>query len=474
MGVAEIVSGAFFVALAFGLAVAVVLAFGVFMHAERDLGHWITPMLVPLVVLGIGLGTLLSHRTLTYASFDIESITSEGEGGGGWTLRIISFVLVGLCAAKVFGHLLRRPDRRRASSNLLFASFVCYFTAGAILNSVFGTHPAFIHNTLYSVIVFWAAYLAKDEPLTTTIDLAKAALLGLLLLSLLVAAIKPELALQPNYRGWIPGLNFRLWGLGSNPNSIGPLALLLLLLESMQPSPRRWSRWTGIVTAVTVLFLSQSKTAWIAAAAAASVLFWYRHGRAAAGTVFPGLVLLLIGVLATGTVGLAFVDIDNVWHRIALTQAGNDISTLTGRAQIWAAALDAWRANPLFGYGPTAWGNSHRFEIGLPFAFSAHNQLMQTLSTAGALGVLMLLIYLIALGIGSSRMADQTRGVSVALLVLVFIRCLTEAPLTFGTILNGDYLTHLVLYCIALRGYPIAHCTRNAGHILNRQNFPSR
>ena len=199
--------------------------------------------------------------------------------------------------------------------------------------------------------------------------------------------------------------------------------------------------------------LAQSKTAWVAGFAAAGVLVWHRYTRWANGDFSAGFLLLLIAIMIGSTLLVFVVDPARIWERVALTQAGTDMQTLTGRAQIWAAALDAWRANPMFGYGPTAWGIEHRYQIGMPFAFSAHNQFLQTLSVAGLIGFIALITYFCLLGIGSWRAMASTRGVSMALFVLVAMRTLTETPLSIGTILNGESLGHLLLIAIALRGY---------------------
>ena len=450
MSFGELFFYAIYLGAAVTLAIGAVLGFGLFLQAERSFGRAIIPTFAPLIALGIALGTLTSGRNLTYASISIDTINAGGEGsGGGVFLRIISFIIVGLCGAKIVGFLLS-PKSGETDGKPLFLAFVSFFIANAVLNSAFGAHPEFIHNTFYSIIVFAAVYVARHEPLTGTIKFAKLALLAMMLLSLALAIIKPQLAIQPSYKGWIPGLSIRLWGVGSNPNSIGPLALLFLLLENMQPSKSTWLRWIAILSAFVVFALAQSKTVWLAGMVAAAILFWYRRGRTASGRMDPRLVLALIALLLVGTVSLAFVDLERIWHKITFTQAGADIATLTGRAQIWTTAIDTWKANPIFGYGPSAWGLEHRINIALPFAFSAHNQLLQSLSMAGTIGGVTLIVYLVLLGAGSFRAAATTRGISLALFATILFRCMTEAPLTLGTILNGDFLTHLILFAIVL------------------------
>ncbi len=470
-----------FGSLAFILAIVVVIGFGIFLHAEKRLGHWIAPLFAPLIVLGIAAGSLLSGRNLTYASLDIESINAMGDGGGGGSvLRLISFTLVGIGGAKIFGWMLERKRYTATGGSALFIAFLAYFAASVVLNSAFGSYPVFIHNNYYFLAVASAIYLARAERLDIIVQLARTALLWFLVLGLLVAVAKPSLAIQPSYKGWIPGLSVRLWGLGSNPNSIGPLALLFLLLHYMQPYALKGVRFVGVGAALLVLALAQSKTAWVAGAIAAGVLIWHRYGRRPDGSFSTGFLLLLIAMMIGGTLAVFAIDPARIWQRIALTQAGTDMQTLTGRAQIWAAALDAWRANPIFGYGPSAWGIEHRYQIGMPFAFSAHNQFLQTLSVGGLLGLITLVFYFILLGIGSWRAMTSTRGVSMALFALVTMRSLTETPLSISTILNGESLGHLLLIAIAFRGYQqspeaqisISECIEATTHSCSNRSKP--
>lgn len=156
MSFGELFFYAIYLGAAVTLAIGAVLGFGLFLQAERSFGRAIIPTFAPLIALGIALGTLTSGRNLTYASISIDTINAGGEGsGGGVFLRIISFIIVGLCGAKIVGFLLS-PKSGETDGKPLFLAFVSFFIANAVLNSAFGAHPEFIHNTFYSIIVFAA------------------------------------------------------------------------------------------------------------------------------------------------------------------------------------------------------------------------------------------------------------------------------------------------------------------------------
>ena len=66
---------------------------------------------------------------------------------------------------------------------------------------------------------------------------------------------------------------------------------------------------------------------------------------------------------------------------------GGQLTSLTGRTKIWFLAWEEFLASPWFGHGPSIWGDYYRFMIGIKTATSAHNQLLQSLSSAGILGL---------------------------------------------------------------------------------------
>ncbi|WP_153115696.1 O-antigen ligase family protein [Rhodocyclus tenuis] len=450
MSILEIVYPAVYFAMAFGAAILLVLAFGVSLHVEGSWGARFVPAIAPLIVLGIALSSLLSGRNLAMAAQHID-LLAEQPGGGASILRLITLSILCIAGAKLVGAFTRRRALSEAPGSALFVSLLIYIVASNLLPSAFGTVPTFVHSLFYSLVIFAAVWAARREPLETMIKAAKAALYVLLVGSLVAALLVPAIALQPDYQGLIPGLHVRLWGLGSNANSIGPLAMLTLLLEYLLPTRNRRLRALLITAAVLVFILAQSKTVWFALLIVLAILAWYRWPLRAGRQAALLLALVMITVLSAGLLAVMFVDLPSLWDRISDSKVGDSVATVSGRTGIWEVALREWQHSPLFGYGPTIWGEKFRWQIGMPYAFSAHNQFMQTLSVAGTLGFLALLAYLRYLIPAALRMAAQTRGVSVALLAMILLRCFSEAPLAMTGLIDGDALTHLLLFAIVLR-----------------------
>lgn len=443
-------------ALAFGLA-GCTLAFiglGMFMQVERGVARWTAALLAPLMTFGIALSSALSGRDLKYANVSVETVAFGAAEGSASLLRVLTVVVMGLCAAAIVARGFRRQAALRLPGQALLLSFLAYFLCNNIINSIFGTIPAFSHHLVYVLFAFGALYVCRDDPLERFIRAAKVGLLLLMALSLVAAVVQPSLALQPGYKGWLPLVTFRFWGLGSNPNSIGPLALLLMLLEVYVPSRHLVWRVAAFGLGLVVLVLAQSKTAWAAGLMLVPLLAWYRVGRAANGGMNIAFALGLIAALLVLLVGVAVIDPEQFYNKVAGSQIGSDVSTLTGRLQIWAAAVRAWQENPLFGFGPLAWGPYHRATIGLPNAFSAHNQFFQSLSVAGSLGLVTVVVYLGVLGALAWNRSPSTKGMSLALFLFIFVRCITEAPLSASTLFNGDVVTQLILFRMLLDPVP--------------------
>lgn len=442
--------------MAFGAALIVVAFLGVSLQFERLFGDRLLMAIPMCVSAAIALAAIASNRDLRNVAVEIDSASGEGVSAvGSWGLRVITLIVLGLSTGKVLSSWFGKDKENAASGaihgKLLLVLFLSYAVSVGVLGATLSAHPMFSLAALYCVPVFWAAYAARNEPLGPLLGSTKWALTLFMALSLGLAFVNPGMVFQFDYKSWIPGLNMRLWGVGSNPNSVGPMALLLVYLEIMSPASRRWLRGAVLLLGFACLVLSQSKTAWVAGVIGASVLGWYRYGRLPGGGIRIGYFLFLLGI-CVGAIGLlAFVDLSRLMERVFASQAGSEMTSLSGRSAIWQAAINAWLVDPIFGYGPSAWGPLHRMTIAMPFAFSAHNQFLHTLSVAGALGGVSVLVYFFWMAITAIRMSEVTQGGALALFLLIGIRSITETPLAISTLFNGEMLMHWCLFAILVK-----------------------
>lgn len=437
----------------FGFAIRLVLLLGVALHVERQRGELFVPAMPLLMCVGIAASTLLSGRNLALADKHIALLSSDA-GGGTVIQQAITLCILAAAIAKVFGRFVLLKALPTKPGTPLFMSLASYYFLSTLLPSALGTKPVFIHSLFYPILIFAAAWCARNEPLAHTLIAAKAGVYALMCGSLVAAVVWPSGALQPDYIGLIPGLHVRLWGLGSNANSIGPLALLALMLEVLQPTHSKPLRYLLVLAASSVFVLAQSKTVWVALLLVVALVMWQRHRHDIVVRHQMVLLVFSLFVLSLMLLALLFFDVTTVWDRMVGSKLGESLSSLTGRTTIWSVAIHTWEESPWFGYGPTAWNADFRDSIGLAFAFSAHNQFLQTLSVSGLFGFVALLVYLVFLVTAAWRLSDSTRGISLALLAMVLFRCLAEAPLSMVGLLDGDTLTHFVLFCLLLRAPP--------------------
>lgn len=446
-----------------------VVAIGVLVDVNRHFNRWLLPFVNPLVLAAIVIGAVLSKRDITNAEFEIGTAAGTEPELLIWLMRLVSMTVLGICIARLISASVSYESRPRYGRGL-FMSFLLFYITNAVLNNIFGAKPVFDQKLIYPALAFLAAYLNRNKDFAYMIVATKWGLLLFSVASCAAVVLFPQAALQQAYASPLPAIHVRLWGLGSNPNSIGPLALVLLLLQAHQPFRSRILQLIGYGAGFFVLVLSQSKTAWLAALIAFPTLWWGNALYAAAVrarsrvSVYPihgfsrPIFVCLLGLICISAVAYIYL------HTSLTALAGDEqVTSLTGRTDIWAVAIDIWKKNPLFGYGSTIWDQDFRRLIGMDFAYHAHNQFLQSLSAAGAVGFAGLLVYTLALFRYAYAANTATRGLSLALFWVVFIRFFTETPLNMSSLFTGEFATHLLLFSIVLakgrRPYPAMQTT---------------
>lgn len=373
-----------------------------------------------------------------------------------WPLRTLTALLIGTFLVVVIDYGFRsddaRPNRawRAESQRGILLGVAIYFVTYEVLPSIFGYKPLFDPSQYYPVVAF-LALLSFGAPQTLE-DAGKFSLQLVLLLSLVGMLVWPKETLQTGYTGLIPGFSIRLWGAASHANVLAPIALTFLWMEGIHRYRQPLLHWVTLFMAISVLILTQSKTAWIAGIAGICVVVLYRalfledvRARWFAASVVLA-VLLTVG-------GALFLSETDGWHQLARdigSHNAEELLTLTGRNEIWSAAFDTAWAHPLFGYGLRAWDFDFRNEVGMPFAFHAHNQLLQVASVGGLVGLGGFLVYSGVLFVAAFKAARSTGGVSLALLAMLAVRSLSEAPMAINVVSSGDFLVHLTVVCVLL------------------------
>ena len=449
------IPGSIAIGMAMGVAMLLFLQYrlGALVSAE-----WRATLMVVVVGIGAFLSVALTSRTLSETRIEQGVVVMYEDFADGFAAsRWLSLVLLAASLMEVArGWAAARAAAQPDPARPIIYALLAYYFGTLLIQGLASEHTGFSYKALYVPIMLTGAYYLPVRHVRGILEAAKGVMLLLTLGSLGAAVAAPDFVLHRPDPGLLPGIDWRLYGLTSHANTLAPIALLAIVVELHSPSRLQWLRWVNLSAAVAVFVLAQSKTTWGAAPvilAAVYLPFWLRPGRDAAqrGRHFNRfawtLVVLIAGVLVL-TGALIATDAADYVQRKA------DLATLTGRTQIWDITLQAWRENLLFGWGPEVWGAERRLQFLMFHVGHAHNQVMQTLGEAGLVGLALLLTYLGVLLYAALRRFVATRGVVLALLILMLVRCITEAPMRAEGLLSWATFLHLlllILACHALR-----------------------
>jgi O-antigen ligase len=433
---------------------------------EHGLVHWVMPALLAIMAAGVW----LSGRDLT-SNFLLPEFAPDPPRPPllNALQPVVSLLLLAISTERIMSHWLTRSQQALAPT--LPLAFVLFWLGTVAAPAWAAAHPYWSHNLLYPLFIGLAATLCGPREYTLALRTTRNALLLLMLAGVLLIPIAPTLVLDRQYgQGLIPGLP-RFGGLATHPVAMGLLAQLGLLCLQMQALERRWLNRCAWLLGLSVLFMAQSKTAWLAfALCSGSVLAlrWTPRLRAQLGNVHDStpalawIALALLGVAASLGL-LLFGNLGEGLQRFLLSSEGGQLSSMTGRDRIWVIAWEEWQRHPIWGWGLQIWDDNYRRAIGMANATHAHNQLMDTLSRSGLVGATALTLYLGVLCVLSLRCARASQGLSLALLLALLLRAGSEVPL----LLIGygpDLIIHLLLLITlaAHRSAPVRTSSRLA------------
>ncbi|SEO14967.1 O-antigen ligase [Nitrosospira multiformis] len=407
----------------------------------------------------------------------------ESEVGGTILAKLLLAAIIGisvaLCAAWM---LIPRKSKARNNSfdrrglhspNDIVIAFMIFYVAFSILPFVFGDSHYFHVSLVYPFFVFLALFLWVRMSSGDPVDVVKQCLTVVVLVSLVAAVVVPSLVVQPGYIGLIPGFTTRLWGVTGHANAMGAIACALLTLEAAEPSAKVWIKRCILAAASLALILAQSKTSIVAASFGLLIILSWRllsnvsaKARVNRTNQAYALSILIVAFSAFLTIGGAWLMFSDTSLLASLerqleARAVDDLATGTGRTFIWERAIQGGMASPLFGQGPEFWHLENRLRWGLSAAAHAHNLFLQVFSVSGFIGLTALLVFLYFFSRYSIRAAKVTRGGSLAMLAVFFIRSMTEVPIAPNSILGGESLAIMAYFIYAIdRGAKGFHETR--------------
>jgi len=454
----DVVASFAILALPVALIVLAALALALGGLLQYRLAAWLAPetrVAAVLAIVGIGaiLSVALTSRTLNEAQLSAtEFVTWDDYAKGFAASRWLSLLLLGAAVVEAIrGWLRARAESTRDPAESILWSAVAFYLGTLVIQSVGSDHIGFSHKDLYLPIVLVAVYYQRVERLEGVLETAKWVLFALVSGSLAGIFLSPDFVMHRPDPGLIPGVDWRLFGLTSHANALGPAALVAVVLEVATRSRSSRLRWLRLGAAVAVLVFAQSRSTWaagIAVVALVSVPLALRPeaGRRAQQVAFRRAAWTLIACIAA-TIALAFAFVG--FGATDYLQRRAELTTLNGRFLIWDITLRAWRENPLFGYGADVWGLDRQFRYYMFHVGHAHNQVVQTLGEAGLAGLALLAAFLGALLRAAVLRFAESRGLLLALLLVLLARCVTEAPMRSDGLLTWSTFLHVLIVVLA-------------------------
>ncbi|HFO1409495.1 O-antigen ligase family protein [Bacillus paranthracis] len=357
-----------------------------------------------------------------------------------------SYVLI-IALAIVFGLFAMRKGRRLKRYSLLLIMSILFFKSTLLVAGFLGTKSGFVISDYVIFVLFILVALMVPLSMDELVNKIKKILLLYIYGSLICSILYPAFAIQTDYvDGYL--LHIRLFGITVHSNILASIACLFLLIELNWYSKK--FRKIHILSAVVVLVMTQSKTIWVTCILIYMLVFAYRMWIKSDNRL-KYLFIALLSVGAAFIVLFIFLLTSFILGKYLTTEQINQIYTLTGRNDVWEFTIKLWKENPLFGYGPYLWSDLdmrtsfYKYYGWLPG--SAHNQFFQSLGEAGILGAMGLIIYGIVLLFLAIKTSRETRGASMAIVILLLGRGITEVSFR-DSLTDNNFTIHFFVFII--------------------------
>jgi O-antigen ligase len=242
-----------------------------------------------------------------------------------------------------------------------------------------------------------------------------------------------------------------------HPNTLGETLALGLPFVSLIRSTALRRMSYGLVGFA--LVWTASRTAIIAAVLGAVVVVaWMFVRKYRQGSMFSPLVLLVIYGSAV-FVGPAVV-----------TYGLGDVSSLSGRGQIWQGSLEQWAESPLIGKGVHVYAELAKMWNNVGFgAFHGHNMYVTFLITSGVLGAAALTIVYASILFQSWKLGRAAIIGPAAWTIIFIADGWMEVPSDLFTLGTLSWLAWLPLAVTLAGSLPNAKVTTNAGAAVAEQ-----
>jgi len=405
---------------------------------------------------GNGISILLSKRNFSTFGLALDpSQTLSASPIAAWLIRLTSLILV-IASADQIAKRIGQRDKIELTRKILAAGLIYFWFCNILLPSFLSTHKTSIQlSWLYTPILCLGLILMTKEAGTKSIIYCRNAIVIFCAASLAMIALRPDLVLQIGYaQGYIPGVP-RFAGLAPHAIVMGLASCVGVWCLLSYPLKSKFWHVTAMCICLLSLFLAQSKAVWISLLITLPILLAYRGNLPSLQTMmspkyrlFTAIGIAALGLIISGAAGYVVSgSFAGKLHRFLASSDGVQITSFTGRDKIWEVAISEWLKSPIFGYGLLLFGAEHQAQIGMSFATSGHNQIIDGLGRAGLIGATSTVMYSIILAYFGLKYGKATRGLSAVLSISIIIRMISEVPLTLGN-LAIDAIPHYLLLAV--------------------------
>lgn len=292
--------------------------------------------------------------------------------------------------------------------------------------------PAYSAVAAFSIVayVLFAAYIfANFEPIDVLATIVMA-LTAFCLASVVLYFAVPSFG---RYVYWVDGERYtslRLAGLAGSANNMGRIAAFALVLIGLYAREfHRMNRYfvpvTALITTI-ALVMTNSRTSMMIVAATLFAVYFLTWRR-----LYIALFLFSAGLVAAAVLLPAG---DDVLKLLSRSGSLDEMTSMTGRTEIWYAVVKLTEAKPFMGYG---YGSSvfvlpeHERAVGF-LTSHAHNLALQLLLTTGWVGLVLFSLSVLAVALRAGLSGNRA---ALALLSFVLLNGITESS-GFTTLAN--------------------------------------
>lgn len=328
--------------------------------------------------------------------------------------------------------------------NLNFKYFI--LTGGALFllwflflfHGVYGTGGVYSDSGLdisflQIIIMMWLvqSHLYKDESAYFVVWKAVAA--GCILTAALISlGIGLMAASGDEYYGK------RLYFFGMNPNQLGNIAALGLVLSSLfilevQRDISRLQKVLAIITVACCLYIlayTASRGAFLVFLLPFLLTLTFSHLK-----FYKKAIVAVVATLAVSILIFFVIDVSLLVERF--TDSPN-VGSLGDRTNRWRAAFDIFFSSPIFGVGEGAYKNITSRIYG--FSGSPHNSFLQIMAYGGVVGLFLFLIPILYAARISIAAYRKTKKVSPMALLLFFILIMSKDGGALNSAFNWSVL----------------------------------